>query len=85
MLPRSMRTGAFDLPGVESTDVPLIGYRPLSPDNGTPGNQSGRGNANNDLDSSQVSVHVLPLCFLLSLFLSFPLSLLISTGGTSMI
>ncbi|CAL8287847.1 unnamed protein product [Merluccius merluccius] len=54
MLPRSMRTGAFDLPGVESTDVPLIGYRPLSPDNGTPGNQSGRGNANNDLDTSQV-------------------------------
>ncbi|CAL8358829.1 unnamed protein product [Arctogadus glacialis] len=56
MLPRSMRTGAFDLPGVESTDVPLIGYRPLSPDNGTPGNQSGRGNANNDLDSSQSTV-----------------------------
>ncbi|KAJ3597974.1 hypothetical protein NHX12_001489, partial [Muraenolepis orangiensis] len=53
MLPRSMRTGAFDLPGVESTEVPLIGYRPLSPDHGTTGNQSGRGNANNGLDSSQ--------------------------------
>lgn len=36
MLHRNLRTGGYDLPGVESSDVPLIGYRPLSPDGGTP-------------------------------------------------
>ncbi|KAI3361337.1 hypothetical protein L3Q82_013520 [Scortum barcoo] len=43
MLPRNMRTGGCDLPGVESSDVPLIGYRPLAPDSSTPSNHSGRG------------------------------------------
>uniref|UniRef100_UPI003AAF1736 ral guanine nucleotide dissociation stimulator-like 2 n=1 Tax=Centroberyx gerrardi TaxID=166262 RepID=UPI003AAF1736 len=54
MLPRSMRTGGFDLPGVESSDVPLIGYRPLPPDNGTPSSQSRRGSSSNEPDSLQV-------------------------------
>ncbi|KAM4736106.1 ral guanine nucleotide dissociation stimulator-like 2 isoform 1-T1 [Anableps anableps] len=42
MLHRNLRTGGCNLPGVESSDVPLIGYRPLSPDGGTPSSQSGR-------------------------------------------
>ncbi|KAM4568630.1 ral guanine nucleotide dissociation stimulator-like 2 isoform 1-T1 [Fundulus diaphanus] len=41
MLHRNLRTGGYDLPGVESSDVPLIGYRPLSPDGGTPSSQAG--------------------------------------------
>ncbi|XP_028435509.1 ral guanine nucleotide dissociation stimulator-like 2 [Perca flavescens] len=53
MLPRSMRTGGYDLPGVESSDVPLIGYRPLPPDSGTPGNQSRRGSGSDELETSQ--------------------------------
>ncbi|KAM3873081.1 ral guanine nucleotide dissociation stimulator-like 2 [Diretmus argenteus] len=53
MLPRSMRTGGFDLPGVESSGVPLIGYRPLPPDNGTPSSQSRRGSGSSELESSQ--------------------------------
>lgn len=40
MLPRNLFTGGSDLPGVESYAVPLIGYRPLSPD--TPSGQSGQ-------------------------------------------
>lgn len=54
MLPRNMRTGGYDLPGVESTDVPLIGYRPLQPD--SPGNQSRRGSGVDEWETSQVSV-----------------------------
>lgn len=41
MLPRSMRTGGYDLPGAESSAVPLIGYRPLQPDGGTPSGRPG--------------------------------------------
>ncbi|KAF1388362.1 hypothetical protein PFLUV_G00089400 [Perca fluviatilis] len=53
MLPRNMRTGGYDLPGVESSNVPLIGYRPLPPDSGTPGNQSRRGSGSDELETSQ--------------------------------
>ncbi|XP_041797536.1 ral guanine nucleotide dissociation stimulator-like 2 isoform X2 [Chelmon rostratus] len=53
MLPRNMRTGGSDLPGVESSEVPLIGYRPLPPDSGTPSSQSGRGRGSDELDTSQ--------------------------------
>ncbi|MED6237698.1 hypothetical protein ATANTOWER_032624 [Ataeniobius toweri] len=41
MLHRNLRTGGYDPPGVELSNVPLIGYRPLSPDGGTPSSQSG--------------------------------------------
>ncbi|XP_034553736.1 ral guanine nucleotide dissociation stimulator-like 2 [Notolabrus celidotus] len=51
MLPRNMRTGGYNLPGVESSEVPLIGYRPLSPDSGI--NQSGRRSSRDELDTSQ--------------------------------
>ncbi|XP_053183364.1 ral guanine nucleotide dissociation stimulator-like 2 isoform X1 [Scomber japonicus] len=54
MLPRNMRTGGYDLPGVESSNVPLIGYRPLSPDGGTPSHQSGRRSSSGDVETSQV-------------------------------
>ncbi|XP_056141816.1 ral guanine nucleotide dissociation stimulator-like 2 isoform X2 [Lampris incognitus] len=54
MLPRSIRTGGLDLPGVESRDVPLIGYRPLTPDNGTPSSQSVGGTSRDDPDYTQV-------------------------------
>ncbi|XP_053288686.1 ral guanine nucleotide dissociation stimulator-like 2 isoform X1 [Pleuronectes platessa] len=53
MLPRNLRTGGYDLPGVDSSDVPLIGYRPLPPDHGTPSHQSGRGGGSDELDTSQ--------------------------------
>ncbi|KAG8009821.1 Ral guanine nucleotide dissociation stimulator-like 1 [Nibea albiflora] len=53
MLPRNMRTGGYDLPGVESSQVPLIGYRPLPPDGGTPSIQSGRGSGGDELETSQ--------------------------------
>ncbi|XP_037641303.1 ral guanine nucleotide dissociation stimulator-like 2 isoform X2 [Sebastes umbrosus] len=53
MLPRNMRTGGYDLPGVESSAAPLIGYRPLPPDSGTPINQSRRGSCSNELETSQ--------------------------------
>ncbi|XP_032373993.1 ral guanine nucleotide dissociation stimulator-like 2 isoform X1 [Etheostoma spectabile] len=53
MLPRNMRTGGYDLPGVESSNVPLIGYRPLLPDSGTPRNQSRRGSGSDELETSQ--------------------------------
>lgn len=54
MLHRNLRTGGYDLPGVESGDIPLIGYRPLSPDRGAPiGQSGGRGE---DVDPSQVGV-----------------------------
>lgn len=56
MLPRNMRTGGYDLPGVESSEVPLIGYRALSPDSDT--NQSGRRNSRDELDTSQVSARL---------------------------
>ncbi|XP_055083917.1 ral guanine nucleotide dissociation stimulator-like 2 isoform X2 [Periophthalmus magnuspinnatus] len=52
MLPRSLRTGGCDLPGVESYSVPLIGYRPLSPD--SPSSQSGRSAV--EVDSAQSTV-----------------------------
>lgn len=52
MLPRNLRTGGYDLPGVESNTVPLIGYRPLPSD--SPSNQSGRNE--HESESSQVSV-----------------------------
>ncbi|XP_068612319.1 ral guanine nucleotide dissociation stimulator-like 2 [Brachionichthys hirsutus] len=56
MLPRSMRTGGYDLPGVESSSVPLIGYRPLPPDRAPQNNQSGRrrGAGGDELETSQV-------------------------------
>ncbi|GAA6217276.1 ral guanine nucleotide dissociation stimulator-like 2 isoform X1 [Lates japonicus] len=53
MLPRNMRTGGCDLPGVESSNVPLIGYRPLPPDSGTLSHQSGRGSGSDELETSQ--------------------------------
>ncbi|MED6243004.1 hypothetical protein ATANTOWER_013275 [Ataeniobius toweri] len=40
MLHCNLRTGGYDLPGVELSNVPLIGYRPLSPDGGTSSSQS---------------------------------------------
>ncbi|KAF7661424.1 hypothetical protein LDENG_00260270 [Lucifuga dentata] len=54
MLPRNMRAGGYDLPGVESSSVPLIGYRPLPPDSGALSSQSGKGSSSNELDRSQV-------------------------------
>lgn len=60
MLPRNMRTGGYDLPGVESSQVPLIGYRPLPPDGGAPSVQSGRGSGSDELETSQVSVFLFP-------------------------
>ncbi|XP_017288814.1 ral guanine nucleotide dissociation stimulator-like 2 isoform X2 [Kryptolebias marmoratus] len=53
MLHRNLRTGGCDLPGVESSDVPLIGYRPLSPDRGAPSSQPGRRGAGDKLETSQ--------------------------------
>nr|XP_015805243.2 ral guanine nucleotide dissociation stimulator-like 2 isoform X1 [Nothobranchius furzeri] len=53
MLHRHLRTGGFDLPGVDSTDVPLIGYRPLSPDRGAPSSQSDRSEEDDYSDPSQ--------------------------------
>ncbi|XP_032413898.1 ral guanine nucleotide dissociation stimulator-like 2 isoform X1 [Xiphophorus hellerii] len=50
MLHRNLRIGGYNLPGVESSEVPLIGYRPLSPDGGTPSSQSGR---SENLENSQ--------------------------------
>ncbi|MEQ2186570.1 hypothetical protein GOODEAATRI_029932 [Goodea atripinnis] len=38
---RNLRTGGYDPPGVELSNVPLIGYRPLSSDGGTQSSQSG--------------------------------------------
>lgn len=52
MLPRNLRTGGYDLPGVESNTVPLIGYRPLPPD--SPSNQSGRNE--HESESSQTDL-----------------------------
>ncbi|XP_008322409.1 ral guanine nucleotide dissociation stimulator-like 2 isoform X2 [Cynoglossus semilaevis] len=54
MLPRHLRSSGYDLPGVESNDVPLIGYRPLSPDSFITHHQQGRGNGGDDHESSQV-------------------------------
>lgn len=53
MLHRNLRIGGYNLPGVESSEVPLIGYRPLLPDGGTPSSQSGR---SENLENSQVSL-----------------------------
>lgn len=53
MLPRNIRTGGYNLPGVESDNVPLIGYRPLSPDRGTISGHSGRRAADAEVQSSQ--------------------------------
>ncbi|XP_043973044.1 ral guanine nucleotide dissociation stimulator-like 2 [Gambusia affinis] len=50
MLHRNLRIGGYNVPGVESSEVPLIGYRPLSPDGGTPSSQSGR---SENLENSQ--------------------------------
>lgn len=55
MLPRNIRTGGYNLPGVESDNVPLIGYRPLSPDRGTISGHSGRRAADAEVQSSQVN------------------------------
>ncbi|MED6243812.1 hypothetical protein ATANTOWER_027395 [Ataeniobius toweri] len=41
MLHRNLQTGGYDPPRVELSNVPLIGYRPLSPDGGTSSSQSG--------------------------------------------
>ncbi|MEQ2163710.1 hypothetical protein GOODEAATRI_033098 [Goodea atripinnis] len=38
MLHHNLRTGGYDPPGMELSNVPLIGY--LSPDGGTPSSQS---------------------------------------------
>ncbi|XP_045082118.1 ral guanine nucleotide dissociation stimulator-like 2 isoform X3 [Coregonus clupeaformis] len=54
MIPRNMRTGGMDLPGVESRDVPLIGYRPLAPDDIPLSSQSGQVTDSTGLDSSEV-------------------------------
>ncbi|XP_067093634.1 ral guanine nucleotide dissociation stimulator-like 2 isoform X2 [Osmerus mordax] len=56
MLPRNMRTGGIDLPGVGSREVPLIGYRPLPPDNNTPSSQSGRMTDSKELDTLESTV-----------------------------
>ncbi|XP_022602081.1 ral guanine nucleotide dissociation stimulator-like 2 [Seriola dumerili] len=53
MLPRNLRTGGYDLPGVESSDVPLIGYRPLPLDSDAPSPQSRRGSGSDELETSQ--------------------------------
>uniref|UniRef100_A0A8C8FIW5 Ral guanine nucleotide dissociation stimulator-like 2 n=1 Tax=Oncorhynchus tshawytscha TaxID=74940 RepID=A0A8C8FIW5_ONCTS len=53
MIPRSMRTGGMDLPGVESRDVPLIGYRPLASDDVRLSSQSGQVTESTGLDSSE--------------------------------
>ncbi|KAG7216499.1 hypothetical protein INR49_001985, partial [Caranx melampygus] len=53
MLPRNLRTGGYDLPGVESSDVPLIGYRPLPPDGGTPSHQLQRESGGDESETSQ--------------------------------
>ncbi|XP_029481548.2 ral guanine nucleotide dissociation stimulator-like 1 isoform X5 [Oncorhynchus nerka] len=53
MIPRSMRTGGMALPGVESRDVPLIGYRPLAPDDVPLSSQSGQVTDCTGLDSSE--------------------------------
>ncbi|XP_068558256.1 ral guanine nucleotide dissociation stimulator-like 2 isoform X4 [Cebidichthys violaceus] len=56
MLPRNMhtRTGGYELPGVESSAVPLIGYRPLQPD--APSGQPRRGSCGDQLETSQSTV-----------------------------
>ncbi|XP_064804470.1 ral guanine nucleotide dissociation stimulator-like 2 isoform X2 [Oncorhynchus masou masou] len=56
MIPRSMRTGGMDLPGVESRDVPLIGYRPLASDDVRLSSQSGQVTESTGLDSSESTV-----------------------------
>ncbi|XP_034030165.1 ral guanine nucleotide dissociation stimulator-like 2 [Thalassophryne amazonica] len=53
MIHRNMRAGGYDLPGVESSDIPLIGYRPLTPDSVTLSNQSERSSGSDELNSSQ--------------------------------
>lgn len=58
MLSRGLRTSGFDLPGAESTTVPLIGYRPLSLDDSSLADQLGRDRSNNKLRTAQVSHHV---------------------------
>lgn len=68
MLPRSMRTGGYDLPGVESSAAPLIGYRPLMPDSGTPSSRPG--SLSNESETSHVSVFF-PLLRLAGSRLSF--------------
>ncbi|XP_017308461.1 ral guanine nucleotide dissociation stimulator-like 2 isoform X1 [Ictalurus punctatus] len=55
MLHRSMRTGGVDLPEVGSKDVPLIGYRPLTPETGgPPGQLAKEKDAGERTSSSQV-------------------------------
>lgn len=72
MLSRGTRTGCYDLPGAESTAVPLTGYRPLSCDNSSLTDQLGRESGNNKLKPAQVNYHLvlLSLCCLLG-FLYF--------------
>ncbi|XP_056900155.1 ral guanine nucleotide dissociation stimulator-like 2 isoform X2 [Takifugu flavidus] len=56
MLSRGARTGGYDLPGAESTAVPLIGYRPLSHDSSSPGDPLGRDSSNNKVKTAQSTV-----------------------------
>lgn len=58
MLSRGLRTSGYDLPGAESTAVPLTGYRPLSHDSSSLADQLGRDSSNNKLKPAQVSQHV---------------------------
>lgn len=58
MLSRGPRTSGYDLPGAESTAVPLTGYRPLSHDSSSLADQLGRDSSNNKLKPAQVSQHV---------------------------
>lgn len=54
MLSRGARTGGYDLPGAESTAVPLIGYRPLSHDSSSLGDPLGRDSSSNKVKTAQV-------------------------------
>lgn len=58
MLSRGVRAGGYDLPGAESTAVPLIGYRPLSHDSSSLSDQPGR-DGTNKVKPAQVSQRTL--------------------------
>lgn len=55
MLSRGARPGGYDLPGAESTAVPLIGYRPLSHDSSSPSHPLERDSGNNKMKTAQVN------------------------------
>lgn len=61
MLSRGLRPSGYDLPGAESTAVPLIGYRPLSHDDSSLADPFGRDRSNNKLRTAQVSHHVVTM------------------------